>query len=728
MKFNEHKKYGITCFGIGDILCSLNALENMAIERDEKLDLYVLNDDFKNRFMVLYENLNINNLNIKYEKDTKEHIEFFSAFPMYNSYIYDWPQCWGLKSRIGQEYMIKFKNRNTTIKNKIGVSFTITSNPSKNPSVEYICNIIDKIKIDTDIHYYGFRNDKTDKWILDKYKSRIIFDDYDLNNTISSISECERFIGSDSGMSWIASFFGIPTNIILSSLFNENNHKVFNHINSCVCTYENVPRRLYNNMTTYEINIPEQRCFNTSIETINDDKYLCCSRIDESRICMYFLNKHYELIGDLYYPNLSGITDPKIIKINNNDFLLSYSYNGYGDNNEYIEFIEFNVDLDLNIKFNYASKNRQLTIFGFPNYIKKREKSWSPFVVNNILYYIYNKNNHHHIIWYDNEIKCVRYEEKLLHNISHNKYFLNKQINSNGNCCLISDDLFITSFHINNNHDRYVVGYYLFSSAYPFVFSHMCDDVLIDSETYVNDGLMRGPYVGEHQKCCFVGSWCRCLADNNKILLSLGVNDYYNHIIEIEKKYLLDNAVLDNAVLDNATSQQLDSQQVNPVISSILSNENYVDLESLELGAGKSPNTKFRYHHDKYKHSKYIDFAFDLDVIPWPLPKNKFDIVYSNQTMEHLKLDINLWMDEMWDILKIGGCIYVQVPSYKEPDFWVDPTHRRWFDIRTFDYFDRTTELGIKYGSIYFNSNKWWKKIKSIQHHTDYIFILQKIN
>jgi lipopolysaccharide biosynthesis glycosyltransferase len=218
MEFNKHKNYGITCFGIGDILCSLNALENMAIERGDKIVLYSLNDKYKYRVEELSNKMNLNNLIIKYSLDTDEHIEYFSAFGVEVTWVKDWLKCWGI-TRNGSENMIKMKNLIDTRKNKIGVSFTVVSNPQKNPSKETITKIIENnIKAGKHVVYYGYKGDEADKWIREKFPN-IEYEGYELSTTISSIQECEEFFGADSGMAWIAAFARVKTTIIVGKHF-----------------------------------------------------------------------------------------------------------------------------------------------------------------------------------------------------------------------------------------------------------------------------------------------------------------------------------------------------------------------------------------------------------------------------------------------------------------------------------------------------------------------------
>jgi ubiquinone/menaquinone biosynthesis C-methylase UbiE len=151
-------------------------------------------------------------------------------------------------------------------------------------------------------------------------------------------------------------------------------------------------------------------------------------------------------------------------------------------------------------------------------------------------------------------------------------------------------------------------------------------------------------------------------------------------------------------------------------------------MNALELGCGKNPNRELcTVFHDMVKHSDFVTYVCNLNEIPWVLPDAEFDLVYSNQVMEHLKVDIKVWMDELWRILKPSGKIIIRVPHFSNPHFFIDPTHYRWFSEGTLDYFDRTTLRGGLYGTIYWSdSTRWWSKLKEYRIEGDVIFEMRK--
>ena len=130
----------------------------------------------------------------------------------------------------------------------------------------------------------------------------------------------------------------------------------------------------------------------------------------------------------------------------------------------------------------------------------------------------------------------------------------------------------------------------------------------------------------------------------------------------------------------------------------------------LELGCGAHPTLGYM-HHDRWQHSDHVDVAHDLDVLPWPWDDNSFDEILALDVFEHLRVDIQQWLDECWRILKPGGYLVFRTPAWDHWTAWVDPTHRRAFHLQTFDYWDPSKFFWQEYGRFYFGPdyNKWWR-------------------
>lgn len=123
----------------------------------------------------------------------------------------------------------------------------------------------------------------------------------------------------------------------------------------------------------------------------------------------------------------------------------------------------------------------------------------------------------------------------------------------------------------------------------------------------------------------------------------------------------------------------------------------------LNLGAGNKILEGY-VNHDLKKHRKEIDVFFDLNLPDWPLQNDGFDRIFAFDVIEHVKDPVN-FMDNCWKLLQYNGILYVKACGWQNPNFWVDITHHRAFDIKSFDYFVPTTEAGRVYN--YYTDKKW---------------------
>jgi predicted SAM-dependent methyltransferase len=158
----------------------------------------------------------------------------------------------------------------------------------------------------------------------------------------------------------------------------------------------------------------------------------------------------------------------------------------------------------------------------------------------------------------------------------------------------------------------------------------------------------------------------------------------------------------------------------------------------LQLGCGIRPIASVEgfdtiVNHDKVKHHDYVDVGHNLDVTPWPFEDASFDQITALDVMEHLKVDVQVWLDECWRILKPDGTLVLRLPAWDNPVSYRDPTHQRVYHNETFHYWDRRMQLHKDYGSFYFaDSNRWWEieRVERINPATptgDLGFVLRKV-
>lgn len=124
----------------------------------------------------------------------------------------------------------------------------------------------------------------------------------------------------------------------------------------------------------------------------------------------------------------------------------------------------------------------------------------------------------------------------------------------------------------------------------------------------------------------------------------------------------------------------------------------------LHLGAG----TAAKYHKDwtnlDFLDGPDIDVVHNLNNYPWPFEDNSAEHIKAIDLIEHLPTHIGdtstmlLFIEECHRILKPGGMLFITTPHWQSKNLWIDFTHVRGFDERSFDYFDPQTDLGRDYG------------------------------
>lgn len=80
-----------------------------------------------------------------------------------------------------------------------------------------------------------------------------------------------------------------------------------------------------------------------------------------------------------------------------------------------------------------------------------------------------------------------------------------------------------------------------------------------------------------------------------------------------------------------------------------------------------------------------VDVVHDLEK-PLPFKKNYFSEVYASHILEHIKNFIQL-MEEIHRVCKPGAIIKIKVPYFASASAFQDPTHVRFFTLKTFNYF-----------------------------------------
>jgi hypothetical protein len=115
-------------------------------------------------------------------------------------------------------------------------------------------------------------------------------------------------------------------------------------------------------------------------------------------------------------------------------------------------------------------------------------------------------------------------------------------------------------------------------------------------------------------------------------------------------------------------------------------------MSRLDLGGG-TQNTKAP-GHINIDLCKGADIHWDLNkgLPPEIMAGDQVEGIRCHQVLEHL-VDVIPLLNDCYKILKEGALMEISVPLAGSDPFWQDPTHKRGWIRRTFDYFcdDSTT-------------------------------------
>lgn len=90
------------------------------------------------------------------------------------------------------------------------------------------------------------------------------------------------------------------------------------------------------------------------------------------------------------------------------------------------------------------------------------------------------------------------------------------------------------------------------------------------------------------------------------------------------------------------------------------------------------------------------DVIHDLSLFPYPFEDNRFDEVVVDNVLEHLD-DVVRTMEELYRIGSHGAVVKIVVPYFRSVWAFVDPTHRRFFAVDSFAYFDPASPVSKVY-------------------------------
>jgi len=91
-----------------------------------------------------------------------------------------------------------------------------------------------------------------------------------------------------------------------------------------------------------------------------------------------------------------------------------------------------------------------------------------------------------------------------------------------------------------------------------------------------------------------------------------------------------------------------------------------------------------------------VNIIHDLNQTPYPFDDNYFHIIIANHVLEHVKNFFTM-MGEIYRILKPNGILRIKVPHFSSINAYADPTHVRYFTLKTFKFLSENHKLSYYY-------------------------------
>lgn len=80
-----------------------------------------------------------------------------------------------------------------------------------------------------------------------------------------------------------------------------------------------------------------------------------------------------------------------------------------------------------------------------------------------------------------------------------------------------------------------------------------------------------------------------------------------------------------------------------------------------------------------------VDVVCDIENNSLPFDDELFEKIVCNDVLEHV--DITKVLKEIHRVLRPGGVLEIRVPHFTSTNNYIDPTHKKMFSVRTFNFF-----------------------------------------
>jgi SAM-dependent methyltransferase len=108
-------------------------------------------------------------------------------------------------------------------------------------------------------------------------------------------------------------------------------------------------------------------------------------------------------------------------------------------------------------------------------------------------------------------------------------------------------------------------------------------------------------------------------------------------------------------------------------------------MEEKKLNAGCGTDVREGWINLDSRALAGVDVVHDLEDLPLPFDDGRFSNILCRDVLEHV--DLLPLMEEFHRLLRKGGVLFARVPHFTSANNYADPTHRRFFSVRTFEFF-----------------------------------------
>ncbi len=111
------------------------------------------------------------------------------------------------------------------------------------------------------------------------------------------------------------------------------------------------------------------------------------------------------------------------------------------------------------------------------------------------------------------------------------------------------------------------------------------------------------------------------------------------------------------------------------------------------------------------------EIIHNLESFPWPVRDSAYDLILLSHVLEHLT-DTERTLREIVRIGKRGAHIVIQIPYFRSPDAYADPTHKHFFTIGSepFLLIEGLTKVGFWIGWPHASKNPLKEAFKRFSH------------